>query len=477
MKSETIAEKCGWNLDKLVKTLSAIILFKARGQISKNELRDTCIEEYAKCIDDKCIIDITDEDFSNIVKDYSNIVGEILPSILSDLSLGEISKLLQVFLDLNVLEFSDTVNNNVLKEDIENEPKSLQAYINEQIGTLLYASGNYSAASTRFKRASKLYREAGIEDRALFLEAFSKIAEAEELKNMAEKLHDEEKHGEEENILKRASRLYAESSALFKKCSSTMPEALPNSILSMADALEVLGNYYFTHGMIEEAEKYFTLCSDEVRRSKIGIPEEHRRIIELKERSCRAMSKICRAMIENSATLYEEAGDDFRELARSGYAPDIMVELASIAYKSAIELSQTLDDILRIYPKYIELVVEFIDSRVRGKYTTFKDLIRDLRIRPLNVISNELKVDEYALKIYIVFKLIEEDISRESIPMILDLLTLIAGLGLDPLLTTSQDLKFEVERSKTEFNRDYLNKLCELLDIAQRKLREIGLSV
>ncbi len=477
MKSEVIAEKCGWNLTKLTKTLSTILIYKARGVVSRRDLEDTCILEYSRCIDDNCSIDISDEDFQNILKDYVNIIREIFPEVLSRLSLPEISRLLQMFIDLNILELSDIINEHVLKEDIENESKSLQAQINEQIGTLLYAYGNYSQAAERFRRASKLYRDVGILDRAIFVEAFSKIAEAEELKNVAEKLHDEEKHDEEENVIKKASKLYAESSALFRKCSTSIPEAYVNYILSMADALEVLGNYYFTHGMIEEAEKYYTLCSDEVRRSKIGIPEEHRRIVELKERSCRAMSKICRAMIENNATLYEEAGDDFRELARSGYAPDIMVELASIAYKSAVELSENIEDILRIYPKYVELAVEFIDSRVRTRYTTFKDFLRDLKIRPIKSISNELRVDEYALKMYIVYKLIEEDVGREKSSQILDLLTLIAGLGLDPIAVTGTDLKLEVERYNVEFNRDYLENLCTLLDIAHRKLRDLGLTI
>ncbi len=472
---EKIAEKCGWNLEEISKVLNLLLLTRATGRASREDVFKTCYPDLFKCEDDTCILDISDEELSNLLKSFSTIIGKVLDDVLSRLRSAELSRLLQFFVDSNVIEIADQLSSRI-PESIPGVPLTLMAQINEQIGTLLYASGKFEDAARRFRVSADQYKRAGVEDRGLFVEAFSKIVEAERLKSEAERLHEEDRHDVEEERIKEASKLYAESSALFRRCSSTIPEAYINSVLSVADALEVQGNYYFTHGMIDEAEKYFSMCSDEVRKSKVGVPEEHRRLLELKEKSCTAMSKICKAILENNPTLYEEAGDLFRELARAGYAPDIMVELASIAYKSAVETYNNLDDILRVYPKYVDLAVEYIDSRVRTRYGSFKHMLRELSTRPLSAIANELKVDDYALKMYIAYRIMEEEAGKEARPIILDALTLIAGLGLDPLMTSGLDLKLEIERSNINFeNREYLDVLCKLLDTVQRRLREIGL--
>ncbi|NPA69576.1 MAG: hypothetical protein GXO26_02100 [Crenarchaeota archaeon] len=477
LTSEKIAEKCGWNLDKLSKLVSLLLSCKAKGSLSKSEVEEACCRELFKCENDSCILNISDEDLAKILRDFSTVLSSSIVNVLEKISLPELSRLLQFLIDFNITDIVDVLDRSI-PEKVENAPLSLNAQVNEQLGTLLYAAGKFDEAARRFKIAAEQYKAAGIEDRGLFVEAFSKVVEAEKLKSDAEKMHEEEKHDVEEKLLKEASKLYAESSALFRRCSSTIAEAYVNSILSMADAFEVLGNYYFTHGMVEEAEKYFNMCSEEVRRGRVGIPEEHRRLLELKERACTAMSKICRAVIENNPTLYEEAGDLFRDLARSGYAPDVMVELASIAYKSAVELYDNIDDVLRVYPKYVDLAVEYIDSRVRSRYGSFRHMLRELSTRPLQALSNELRVDEYALKMYIAYKIMEEEAGKEARPAILDVLTLIAGLGLDPIMTSGVDLKLEVERSGIEFeNKEYLETLCKLLDIVQKKLREVGIVV
>ncbi len=477
LTSEKIAEKCGWNLDKISRLVSLLLLCKARGSLSEGEISEACCRELFKREDDRYILNISDEDLARVLRDFITILPSSIVDVLGKISIPELSRLLQFLIDFNIVDVVDVLNNNV-PEKVNNVPLSLMAQINEQIGTLLYAAGKFEEAARRFKIAAEQYKAAGIEDRGLFVEAFSKVVEAEKLKSDAERMHEEEKHDVEEKLLREASKLYAESSALFRRCSLTITEAYVNSILSMADAFEVLGNYYFTHGMIEEAEKYFNMCSEEIRRGRVGVPEEHRRLLELKERACTAMSKICRAVIENNPTLYEEAGDLFRELARSGYAPDVMVELASIAYKSAVELYDNIDDILRVYPKYVDLAVEYIDSRVRSRYGSFRHMLRELSTRPLQALSNELRVDEYALKMYIAYKIMEEEVGKEARSAILDALTLMAGLGLDPIMTSGVDLKLEVEKSGIEFeNREYLDTLCRLLDIVQKKLREIGIVV
>ncbi|NPA23220.1 MAG: tetratricopeptide repeat protein [Crenarchaeota archaeon] len=474
---EKIAERCGWNLDNIAFLLSLLLKCRALGNVSSVEVSKSCYPELFRCENDRCMLELPDEKLSTILREYSTVTGNVIENVIRGLGPGEISRLLQFLIDSNLTDFADRIDSSV-PENMGNVPLTLMAQINEQVGTLLYAAGKFDEASRRFKTAAEQYRRAGVEDRSLFVEAFSKVAEAEKLKNEAERLHEEERHDLEEKYLRDASRLYAESSTLFKRCSSTILEAYVNSVLSMADALEVLGNYYFTHGMVDEAEKYFTMCSDEVRRSKVGISEEHRSLLELKEKSCTAMSRICRAILENSPALYEEAGDIFRDLARSGYAPDVMVELASIAYKSAVELYDNIDDVLRVYPKYVDLAVEYIDSRVRLRYGSFKHMLRELSTRPLSAVSNELKVDEYALKMYIAYKIMEEEAGNEARPLILDVLTLVAGLGLDPVMSTGTDLRLEVERSGMSFeNREYLNTLCRLLDLVQKRLREIGMMI
>jgi len=477
LTSEKIAEKCGWNLDNLSKLLSLILLSKARGSLNRSDIVHACCRDIFKCENDFCTLALSDEELSKILRDFSSILSLAIVDALKKISIAELPRLLQFFIDFNITDIADILNNNV-PEKVENIPLSLMAQINEQLGTLLYAAGYFEKAVKRFRTAAEQYKAAGVEDRGVFVEAFSKVVEAEKLKDEAERMHEEEKHDVEEKLLKEASKLYAESSALFRRCSSTITEAYINSILSMADAFEVLGNYYFTHGMIEEAEKYFNMCSDEVRRGRVGVPEEHRRLLELKERSCTAMSKICRAVIENNPALYEEAGDLFRELARSGYAPDVMVELASVAYKSAVELYNNIDDVLRVYPKYVDLAVEYIDSRVRSRYGSFRHMLRELSTRPLQAVASDLKVDEYALKMYIAYKIMEEEHGKDARPVILDVLTLIAGLGLDPLMTSGVDLKLEVERTGISFeNKEYLELLCRLLDTVQKRLREIGIVV
>jgi hypothetical protein len=173
--------------------------------------------------------------------------------------------------------------------------------------------------------------------------------------------------------------------------------------------------------------------------------------------------------------LYEEAGDEFRELVKEGYVEDVMVELAAIAYKGAIDTAENLDDILRVYPKYIELVSLYTDRRIREKYGDFLNFLKELRVRPLASISKDIRIDEYALKMYIAYKILI-DVARQlnvNTSIVPEVLTLVAGLGLDPLTVSGAELRMEVARTSLEIDTAKLDLICKLLDEYHKKVMEL----
>ncbi len=467
-----IVEKCGWNIEAITNTLSLILQALASGFVEKRQVETCPVKELFICENDKCILSLSRDDIRNILATFKDMLDSALDRVLKDLSIDNVLNLVQTLYDLSIEGIST-----ILDSKLRNltGPPGVIAQINETLASMLYADLQYEQASQRFRQAAEYYKQAGQIDRALFTEAFSNVAMAEKLKEEASRLHEENKHTEEEELIKQASKLYAESSTLFRKCSATIPEALINAILSKCDAYEVLANYYFTHGLVDEAEKYYNLCVSELRLEYIGLSEEHRRIVELKERTCRAFLKLCRAIIEQKMELYEEAGDEFRELVKERYVEDVMVELAAIAYKGALDLANTLDDILRIYPKYIELVSLYTDRVVQEKYGSFDNFIRELKVRPLASISKDVRIDEYALKMYIAFKMLSNIVKEMGLDtvIVLELLTLVAGLGLDPLTTSGVELRMEVSRSNIEVNKEKLDLMCKILDEYHKRVMEI----
>ncbi len=477
----SIAEKCGWNLDCITNSIIALLLAFLRQKLIPSELAlNSALRDYSECVGDQCRVnlDLDDMLMRDVLKTYSSIFEGAYRGLLKYIKLEELARLLQFLIDNELEEFAYIVDSNTDITSVES-PVSLRAQLAEQIATLLYASGRYDRARDRFQEASKLYEEAGLVERALFMKAFSMLSEAELLKEKASKLHDEDRHIEEEDLVKRASKIYAETSILFKQAGRAIPEALVNAVLSRCDASEILANFYFTHGQVEEAEKYYTMCYTTLREERVGLSEAYLKLIEYKETTCRAFAKLCKAIIESNSQLYEEAGDEFRKLVQEGYLDDIMVEMATIAYRSAIETAERLEDVLRVYPKYIDLAVMYIDRRVQDKYGEFKTFLQDFRVRPLSALSAELKVDEYALKMYIACKLLQEIARQDNIPysLILELLTLIAGLNLDPLGTSGAELRTELSRRSVAIETETLNVMCSLLDKLSRRVKEIILGI
>ena len=476
-----IAERCGWNIECISNSLAAILIsFARQGKAPRDLVERTFLKEHSECQEDSCRLNIELDESSlrDLVKTYVSIFESAYRTVLSKARPEEISKILQFLIDNELDEVAQIVDSSTDVNNI-NAPAALRAQIVEQIATLLYASGNYERARERFAEASRLYEETGLGERALFMRAFSLLSEAELLKERASKLHEENRHVEEEELIKQVSKIYAETSILFRQAGHAIPEAFINAILSRCDACEVLANFYFAHGQVEEAEKYYTMCYTSLREERTGVSEAYIKLIEYKEITCRAFAKLCRAIIEGKSQLYEEAGDDFRRLVQERYLEDVMVEMATIAYRSAIETAESLDDVLRVYPKYLDLVILYIDRRVEEKYGDFKSFLQDFRMRPISALSRELRVDEYALKMYIAGKLLREIANRENIPSstVLELLTLVAGLNLDPLGVTSTELKLELSRRGIEVSPEILNLMCSLLDKLNRRIKEITLGV
>ncbi len=468
-----IAEKCGWNLERIEKAVELLLNALVKGSVDRAEVEKLSLTELFQCSDNKCTPTLTKDDVREILSTYRDMIGNYIEKLAMRNDLKSLLDLLQILYDLSIEGISKVLDDKVPRTC--SGDKLLFAQINEILASILYADLEYDKAAERFEIAANYYREAGQSDRALFMEAFRNIVRAEKLKEEASRLHEDNRHSEEEDLIKQASRLYAESSTLFRKCSATIPEALVNAILSKCDAYEVLANYYFTHGQVDEAEKYYNLCTSELRLEYVGLSEEHRKLVELKERTCRAFAKLCRAIIEQKMELYEEAGDEFRELVKERYVEDVMVELAAIAYRGAIDTAETLDDILRVYPKYIELVSLYTDRRIREKYGNFESFLKELRVRPLASISKDVRIDEYALKMYIAYKVLIDIVKQLGIEgvNVLEILTLVAGLGLDPLTVSGVELRMEVSRTGLEIDQAKLDLVCKLLDEYHRKIMEV----
>ncbi len=472
-----IAERCGWDLECISNSLAALLIALLReGKLPPELASKSAFKDLSTCRDDYCELSLrVDESLiRELLKTYSTVFRSAYERLLRNLSSEELTKLLQLLVDNELDDFALEVD---YLTDINkvNAPLSLRAQLAEQIATLLYASGNYERARERFLEAGKLYEEAGLSERSLLMRAFAMLSEAELLKERAAKLHEENNHVEEEKVVKTVSRIYAETSVLFKQASRTIPEASVNALLSRCDAHEVLANFYFTHGQVEEAEKYYTMCFTTIREEREGLSEVYRKLVEYKEMTCKAFAVLCKAIMEGKSHLYEEAGDAFSKLVEERYLEDVMVEMATIAYRSAIETAESLDDVLRVYPKYINLVIMYIDRRAQDKYGGFEHLLQELKVRPLSSLSDELRVDEYALKIYVAGKLLQEIAKQENtqLTLIPELLTLIAGLSLDPLSTSGSELRAELLRRGVEIERETLNTMCRLLDKLSRKVREI----
>ncbi|GEM_PF-1142946 len=473
MAASLIAEKCGWNLERISRAVELVLDALIRGSVPKADVENLALVELFQCSDNSCVPALDKDSVREIILTYKDTLGSYIEKLVGKNDMNTLLGLLQMLYDLSIEGVSKIVDDKVPRA--YSGDKLLFAQINEILASMLYADLEYDRAAERFDIAANYYREAGQEDRALFMEAFRNIVKAEKLKEEASRLHEDNKHSEEEELIKQASRLYAESSTLFRKCSATISEALVNAILSKCDAYEVLANYYFTHGQVDEAEKYYNLCMSELRLEYVGLSEEHRKLIELKERTCRAFARLCRAIIEQKMELYEEAGDEFRELVKEGYVEDVMVELAAIAYKGAIDTAENLDDILRVYPKYIELVSLYTDRRIREKYGDFLNFLKELRVRPLASISKDIRIDEYALKMYIAYKILI-DVARQlnvNTSIVPEVLTLVAGLGLDPLTVSGAELRMEVARTSLEIDTAKLDLICKLLDEYHKKVMEL----
>ncbi len=470
MKSSDLINLCGWNIDCLVNSLAVVLVNVARGSVPRDLIERSVFANKARCLDNDCMVDVHEIDVKELISTLgSEVFREAYSKAISILTLNELRQLINSFVELNIENISKIVHKitDIKKDDLNS------GFVSEQIGTLLYLDENYEDAEDRFREAKMMYENFGLNDRAKFMEAFIKVARAEALKNKALKLHEENRHEDEEKLIKEAAKLYAESSVIFHKIQLTIPEARVNYLLSKSDSVEVLANYYFTHGQTDEAEKYYTMCYNELRQLST-LDEEYQKILNLKRSTCLAFAKLCKAINTGEMTYYEEAADEFSKLVEEGYLEDVMIETAMIAYRGALDSAKSIDDVLRIYPKYLRFVSKYIDLKVKERYENFENMISELKRREMDSVSKELGVDEYAFKIYLAYKALEKAYIDEKDVNInpLELMTYIAGLGMDPIGINPEELIQDMRSAVEELPEEIERSVTKLINRMNKYLTD-----
>ena len=457
--SQNIVELCGWNIDCVVNTLSTILVKIGKGKVPRELIQLSIFKNYT-CTDNECDVIIEEIDIKETLQSSKELIKEAYEKAIRYLTSEELYRLLNFLVNEGVLGISKQIHEltNVSDDD------SYSPWINELVGTLLYSDEEYEIAKKRFEKAKELYNRFNLKERSIFMEAFAKISEAEKLKRDAMKYHEEDRHDIEEDFVKKASKLYVESSLLLYKIIHTIPEASANYILSKCDAYEVLANYYFIHGMVDEAEKYYTLCLTEAKSGLLQISEEYRELIEIKKMICEGFSKLCKAIKSSNSNLYEEAADIFSKLIDKGYLEDVLIETAMIAYKGALDTATSIEDVFRVYPKYLLFAIKYVNLLIREKYDNFENLLNELKVVSLDRIAKELGIDEYTFKLYLAYKALEKSCieNNVSITTALEVLTYIAGLGLDPFTLDPNKLIEDIKSTIPDVSNEILEIILKI---------------
>ncbi len=463
-----VAELCGWNVDCIVNTIASLLVLIGRGRVPKDLIRNTALREY-KC-NDECVADLSGVDVSKTIAETKEVFREAYAIALRILSVDELLNLMRFMSDKVITGLSRHIHE--LTEVPDDVPQSAQ--INELIGSLLYADDLLDEAMQRFERASGLYERLGVSDRSLFMKAMVKILLAEKRKREAMRFHEEGRHDEEEHAVRDASRLYLESSIMLYRVAHALPEAGANYVLSKCDAAEALASYYFLHGMIDEAIKYYSECYSSAKSMINAVSEEFREIVSLKAMICEAFFKLSAAIGQRNLALYEEAADIFSRIVERGYLEDVMIEAALIAYRGALDSATSVDDALRVYPKYLQLAVKYVDHMVVERYGSFNDMLRELRVVSMDRAARSLGIDESSLRMYLAYKALEKACQEESAPSSLPIkvLTYIAGLGLDPLSLDPQSLARDIRSAVKDFPDDVINTIVKIVERMSRYLSE-----
>ncbi len=432
-----------------------MIIHLLKGSVPKDLVLNSAFRDFAKCNESYCSLDMDDYSFIRELDEIS--IKDGVAKVLNFIGLDEVPALVQLFMDMD-LEPGVYVVDEKVGINIKGE---LGARINESLGIALYSVAAYDNAITRLSAAAAIYEGLGNVGRARFMEAMSKIARAEDLRVKASRLHEEGKHDDEKSMIEEASRLYASSVISFREAVG-INEAKANEVLSMMDSSEVLANYYFTHGDVARALQYYDACRS-VPSNVGGLGEGYWEAVKIKGDLCGAFYYLCKAIEEGDWKVYEEAGDKFLDLINEGLIDELTTEGAVIAYRGALDGINEINDALRIYSKYVKAVSRYFDNVIRDRYGDFDAFIGEFRRGNYEELAKVLNTDVNTLKLYIVGKVMMDVVKEEGLgeDEALEILAYLAGLGLNPLDMSIDDMIDELRGLVTDEN--FIEEIRKLL--------------
>ncbi|MGC9153198.1 MAG: hypothetical protein ACP5GY_05635 [Vulcanisaeta sp.] len=458
-----VVDLCHWDRECITNSVASMIIRLLKGSVPKDLVLNSAFKDFAKCDESYCSLDMDDYSFIRELDEIS--IKDGVAKVLNFIGLDEVPALVQLLMDMD-LEPGVYVVDEKVGINIKGE---LGARINESLGIALYSVAAYDNAITRLSAAAAIYEGLGNVGRARFMEAMSKIARAEDLRVKASRLHEEGKHDDERSMIEEASRLYASSVISFREAVG-INEAKANEVLSMMDSSEVLANYYFTHGDVARALQYYDACRS-VPSNVGGLGEGYWEAVKIKGDLCGAFYYLCKAIEEGDWKVYEEAGDKFLDLINEGLIDELTTEGAVIAYRGALDGINEINDALRIYSKYVKAVSRYFDNVIRDRYGGFDAFIEEFRRGNYEELAKVLNTDVNTLKLYIVGKVMMDAVKEEGLgeDEALEILAYLAGLGLNPLDMSIDDMIDELRGLVTDENfieeiRKLLLKVKERLD-------------
>ncbi|WP_069808234.1 hypothetical protein [Vulcanisaeta thermophila] len=459
-----IPNKCQWNLECIVNTAASLLINYVRGEAPRELVINSAFAGDSKCTNGGC--ELLGADVRDVSRLNEASIKEGFTRALRYLSLNDIAKLIELALNLG-LEAGIHAINEYLELHLKGE---VGASLNELLGMALYSVGSYEQALARLNAAEAAYEELGRTDRASFIRGMSKVVKAEELRVKALRLHDEGRHDDEEGVIKESSRLYITSATIFRGI-PTMSEARVNEIISMADSAEVMANYYFTHGIIDKAAQYYSMCRDSVNNNLQGVPQDYLETVRIKGDLCNAFYLLCNALENNDWGMYERAGDEFLNLMDRGLIDELTTEGAVLSYRGALDLVEDTDDAVRIYTKYIKSINRYFDLLVNDRYGDFTKLLGELSSGNYEVVAKTLNTDVNTLKLYIFSKALTEVMQGEGYgeDEALAIIAYIAGLGLDIASLTQDEVINEIRSYVTD--EGLINQIAPLIGRAMDRFK------
>ena len=450
-----VVDLCHWDRECITNSVASMIIHLLKGSVPKDLVLNSAFRDFAKCNESYCSLDMDDYSFIRELDEIS--IKDGVAKVLNFIGLDEVPALVQLFMDMD-LEPGVYVVDEKVGINIKGE---LGARINESLGIALYSVAAYDNAITRLSAAAAIYEGLGNVGRARFMEAMSKIARAEDLRVKASRLHEEGKHDDEKSMIEEASRLYASSVISFREAVG-INEAKANEVLSMMDSSEVLANYYFTHGDVARALQYYDACRS-VPSNVGGLGEGYWEAVKIKGDLCGAFYYLCKAIEEGDWKVYEEAGDKFLDLINEGLIDELTTEGAVIAYRGALDGINEINDALRIYSKYVKAVSRYFDNVIRDRYGDFDAFIGEFRRGNYEELAKVLNTDVNTLKLYIVGKVMMDVVKEEGLgeDEALEILAYLAGLGLNPLDMSIDDMIDELRGLVTDEN--FIEEIRKLL--------------